>query len=509
MAFSPLYQADCRKLIQECPIFVLPSTEPGVKRIYLLVLKAYLGPLVMTFFIALFILLMQFLWKYVDDLVGKGLEWYIIAELLFYASSTFVPLALPLAILLSSLMTFGNLGEHYELVAMKAAGISLRKVMKPLVLLSVMIAFVAFYFSNNILPIANLKFHAILYDVREQKLALNIKEGIFYDGIDGYVIRVGKKERDGKTIRNIKIYDHSQRQGNANLTLAEWGTMELTPDKKVLIFKLYNGTNYQERVDQRNYHRQRQFQRTRFAENVRRFDLSAFAMNRTNEDFFKKHYQMLNLKQLRHFEDSINGRINLRKTEFVKTVYGSFYQFNMMDSLVKSHADTAATLKTEFLSNFPVHRQREILDAAIQSASSIRENLRVHINDLDARKKILHRYEIEIQRKFTLSLACFILFFIGAPLGAIVRKGGFGLPVVFSVVFFIIYHVISMTGEKFCREGVLPAYKGMWIASAIFLPVGIFLTLKATTDSPLLDRDNWKKLINRILGFIGYVKRKS
>ena len=190
----------------------------------------------MTFFIALFILLMQFLWKYIDDLVGKGLEWYTIVELLAYASSTFVPLALPLAILLSSLMTFGNLGEHYELVAMKSAGISLRRIMLPLVVVSIIISGIAFYFSNNVLPIANLKFKSLLYDVREQKLALDIKEGIFYNGLSGFVIRVGKKDKDDKTIRDIKIYDHRDKKGNINLTVADSGRMELTPDGDIAIF---------------------------------------------------------------------------------------------------------------------------------------------------------------------------------------------------------------------------------------------------------------------------------
>ena len=193
----------------------------------------------MTFFIALFIILMQFLWKYVDDLVGKGLEWHVILQLLFYASATFVPLALPLAILLSSLMTFGNMGEHFELVALKSSGISLQKFMRPLIIMVVVICLLAFFFSNYILPIANLKMGSLLYDVREQKPALNIKEGVFYKGIENYVIKVGKKDSDGEGIHQIMIYDHSQRMGNINLTYAESGRMKTTDDKKYLVFTLY------------------------------------------------------------------------------------------------------------------------------------------------------------------------------------------------------------------------------------------------------------------------------
>ncbi|HPG33783.1 MAG TPA: LptF/LptG family permease, partial [Lentimicrobium sp.] len=283
-----------------------------MKRLYLLILRSYLGPLILTFFIALFILVMQFLWKYIDDLVGKGLPWYVVGQLLFYASTTFVPLALPLAILLSSLMTFGNLGERYEMVAVKSAGISLSTFMRPLVVLSILISVFAFFFSNNVLPVTNLKFKSILYDVRQQKLALNIREGIFYNGIDGYVMRINKKEEDGITIRDVMIYDHSSRMGNTTVTKAESGTMIQSPDGNFLELTLYNGYNYDEKTDRRN-DLKRPFQRTWFAEQYRKFDLSQFKMMRTNEELFRNHYQMLNLKQLTKSEDSLKQEINSRR----------------------------------------------------------------------------------------------------------------------------------------------------------------------------------------------------
>ncbi|MDX9907118.1 MAG: LptF/LptG family permease, partial [Bacteroidales bacterium] len=217
-----------------------------MKKINALVLKTYSGPLLVTFFIALFILLMQFMWMYIDDLVGKGLEWYVIAELLFYASFTFVPLALPLAILLSSLMTFGNLGEHYELVAMKSAGISLRSIMKPLIILSLCISAFAFYFSNNVLPVANLKFKSLLYDIRKKKLAVNIREGIFYNDMEDYVIRVGKKGKDGNRIYKVMIYNHTENRGNIDVTVADSGLMEATPAGRYLSFTLYDGVIFQD-----------------------------------------------------------------------------------------------------------------------------------------------------------------------------------------------------------------------------------------------------------------------
>ncbi|MBN1340807.1 MAG: LptF/LptG family permease [Bacteroidales bacterium] len=468
-----------------------------MRKIYKLVFYSYAGPLVMTFFISLFILLMQFLWKYIDDLVGKGLEWYIIAELLFYASSTFVPLALPLAILLSSLMTFGNLGEHYELVAMKSSGISLRKIMMPLIVLSVVISVVAFYFSNNILPVANLKFKSLLFDVREQKLALDIKEGIFYDGLDGYTIRVGKKDKDGKTIRDVMIYDHSQKKGNINLTVAEWGTMVLTPDGRNLIFTLYNGENYSEKTDDKQYRNNRPFQRTRFAGEVRKFSLIDFKLSRTNEDLFKNNYQMLNITQLKESEDSLVYQFNERKEDIKNTLFNSFFYMKQLDSLSMASAVAIIDESAYLAAGFSSGARLDIIDHAMMKTRRARENLAVYKSDLINREKLIYKHQVEWHRKFTLSFACLVLFFVGAPLGAIIRKGGLGLPVVVSVLLFVMFHVISMTGEKSVKSGALDANIGMWIAPAVLLPLGVFLTYKATTDSPLLDSEAWTKLLTR------------
>ncbi|GAB1404101.1 LptF/LptG family permease [Lentimicrobium sp.] len=467
-----------------------------MKKLYHLILRSYLGPLILTFFIALFILVMQFLWKYIDDLVGKGLQWQMVAELLFYASATFVPLALPLAILLSSLMTFGNLGERYELVAIKSAGISLRTAMKPLIILSVFISIFAFFFSNNVLPLANLKFKSILYDVRQQKLAINIREGIFYDGIEGYVMRVGKKEDDGETIRDVMIYDHSSRMGNSNVTHADWGTMKQSADGEVLELTLYDGYNYDEKMDSRNA-MGRPFQRTFFAEQYRRFDLSDFKMLRTNEDLFRNHYQMLNLEQLKLAGDSLRNNLKDHYLSIKQTVANSFPFNQKLDS-------TAITLKSissgdkfhnPALDSLDKNQRLKAYESALTNARNIRSNVEFSKADIDARLLLIRKHEVEYHRKFTLSIACLVLFFIGAPLGAIIRKGGLGLPLVISVVFFVIYHVISMTGEKSVRAGQLDAFPGMWLSSIILLPLGIFLTVKATSDSPVFDPDVWKRLV--------------
>ncbi len=477
-----------------------------MKKLDLFILKSYLGPLVMTFFIALFILLLQFLWKYVDDLVGKGLEWYIIVKLLFYASSTFVPLALPLAILLSSLMMFGNLGEHYELVTMKAAGISLNRIMRSLIIVSIAISSLAFYFSNVILPMANLKFLSLLYDVREKKLAFNIKAGVFYNGIEGFVIRVGKKDKDGNTIHDVMIYDHSKHLGNNSMTTAEWGKMELTPDKRFLIFRLYNGTNYEERIDLSDYEVNRPFQRTQFHEQSQMFDLSAFQLTRTDENLFKKNYEMQNINQLRHSIDSIQTELLVEKQTFEKTYMDNLSFFNHLDSLNYNTADTLLKFKPDVITNFKTFDRYALLEIARNSALAAKQNLQYSSDNLAAKEKLIHKHEIVYHKKFSFSIACFLLFFIGAPLGAIIRKGGLGMPAVVSTLFFILFWVISFIGEKYTAEGELPAWQGMWIASAVLLPIGIFLTYKATNDASLFDLEAWTRFFKK---FIPVAREKS
>ena len=472
-----------------------------MRKIHILILKSYIGPLVITFFIAVFVLLMQFLWKYVDDMVGKGLEWYIIAELLFYASSTFVPLALPLAILLSSLMTFGNLGEHYELVAMKAAGISLWKIMKPLIVLSVMISAFAFYFSNNILPVANLKFKSLLYDVRKQKLAFDIKDGIFYKGMDEYVMRIGKKDKDGEIIHDIMIYNHTSKRGNVDLTIAESGLMESTHDGRYLVFTLYNGYNYRENIDQKDHNKTKPFQKIKFREEIRRFDLSAFELTRTNEELFKNNYQMLNISQLNLAIDSLNKSYDLRRKIFADDFFRYYFFYNLIDTFNYKRFDTLP------YHPFDITRIYEnkaglssIMNLALNQARNRKQKLEAIRNISEAHNTWIKKHGNAWHEKFTLSFACLIFFFIGAPLGAIIRKGGFGLPVIISIVFFVFYHIISITGEKSALAGAINVSYGMWIASVILLPMGIFLTYKATSDSPLLDTESWNKIFRKVFG---------
>ncbi len=471
---------------------------PLMKKIYALVLKSYMGPLLVTFFISLFILLMQFMWVYIDDLVGKGLEWYIIGELLFWASFTFVPLALPLAILLSSLMTFGNLGENYELVAMKSAGISLRSIMKPLIILSVCISLFAFYFSNNVLPVANLKFKSLLYDIRKKKLAVNIKEGIFYNDMEDFVIRVGKKGKDGNTIYKVMIYNHSEGKGNTDVTVADSGLMESTPDGRYLIFTLYNGYNYTDKTGQKDSKRLNPFQRTYFKVQQRKFDLSAFELNRSDEELFKNNYQMLNIKQLNDFIDSISVQVSNSRTSLSDNYPRNYQVYLKSDTTYRPEEDSLFDASADILTGYSGDEMIRITAQSLSTARNIKKTIENHAQSFRSKEENLIKHKIVWHRKFTLSFACLVLFFIGAPLGAIIRKGGLGLPTVISILFFILYHIISMIGEKSALKGAMEVTAGMWLSSLVLLPLGFFLTLKATTDSPIMDMDVWNKAFMKL-----------
>lgn len=436
---------------------------------------------------------MQFLWKYIDDLVGKGLEWYVITELMFYATATLVPLALPLAILVSSIMTMGSLAENYEIVAAKSAGISLWRILRPMLLVALVVSGLAFLFSNYMLPYTNLKMGSLLYDVRQQKPALSIREGVFYNGIDGYSIKIGKKESDNQTLHNVMIYDHSTMKGNTKVVVAERGKMMMSDDEKFLIVKLFKGYSYEDQGDNRrreiNTH---PFLRTQFESYEFRFDLSTFKLSRTNEELFKDNYQMLNLDQLASSLDTFNVQLYRRRSEISSTIktYYMTYRDSALQNNVEPNFTAADTIQG--LNDLTVYEN------ALGQARNVKAYLSSASEELEARKEMMARFSIEWHRKFTLSIACFILFLIGAPLGAIIRKGGIGLPVVVSVIFFLIFHIMSIMGEKFAREGVIEAWAGMWISSAVLLPVGLILLYKATHDSALFDAELYTRWLGKL-----------
>ncbi|MBL7952276.1 MAG: LptF/LptG family permease [Flavobacteriales bacterium] len=468
-----------------------------MKRLHRMIIQAFTGPLLITFVIVLFILVMQFLWKYVDDLMGKGLEWYVLVELMMYATASFVPLALPLAILLASIMTLGGLGENMELVPMRSAGLGLLRILYPLMLVVGLLAAGSFYFSNNVLPVANLKFHSLLWDVTRKKPAMNLLPGIFYNGIDGFSIRAMQKAENGD-LHDVLIYDHRAAfQGNRTVLRAESGTMNRSTDGRYLILTLKNGHFYDEHSpagDRGKY----PMMRGTFAEDEIRLDLSGLGLDRTDQDLFKDHYKMLTLGQLQVAEDSLRGQMDERVADQQKHLANSL--------LITRGQKTAPVLSlggttAQFEAALDANMRRNYYDVAM---NMVRNN----INFIDrsaeerrGRQEQISKFRVEWHRKPMLALACLLFFFIGAPLGAIIRKGGMGLPVVFAIIFFLIFHITSFSTEKLVISGKLEPWPGMWISSMVLLPFGILLTWKASSDSPLFDADAYYRGWERFRSF--------
>lgn len=441
----------------------------------------------------MFILLMFFLFKYVDDLIGKGFEWYVILELMYYASAANVSMALPLSILLSSIMTFGTLGENYELVAIKSAGVSLQKAMMPLLVLIGFISIGSFLFSDVMLPKANLKFGSLLWDIRNKKLSFLIKEGVFNNSIPGYSIRVDKKGSDGVSLEGVMIYDHTSNNGIAKIIIAKEGKM--ASDEKNLLLKLKNGVRYEESSGQNSsYNPRQQFTRMRFKETDQKFDISSFKMNRTDEQGFRNNTQMLNLKGLVKKEDSLSKELDSVNKFAAMTVSSYFKQNNYVKGYTKVKA-AKKVINKPILSLLPEKQKLSIIQSALDQANSIKQTTSGRMADYGDRVRNIIKVQIEYQKKFTLAASCLLLFFIGAPLGAIIRKGGLGLPVVMAIVFFLIYHIIATVAEKSAITGTLAPFFGPWLAIIILSPVGAFLTYKATVDSALFDVNNLKQLM--------------
>jgi lipopolysaccharide export system permease protein len=443
----------------------------------------------------MFILLMFFLFKYVDDLIGKGFEWYVILELMLYASAANVSMALPLSILLSSIMTFGSLGENYELVAIKSAGVSLQKAMRPLFVVILLLAFGSFLFSDYMLPKANLKFGSLLWDVRNKKLSFLIKEGVFNNSIPGYSIRVDKKSEDGISLSGIMIYDHTGPNTIAKIIMAKEGKMYKTSDDKYLVLKLNNGVRYEESSGKNSYFNPRQeLYRMRFSETEQKFDFSSFKMSRTDENSFRSNTQMLDLKGLTRKDDSLSKSVD-SVNRLAKLTIGSYYkQSNYAKGYTKIKVPVKE-IKGDILKTLPKDQTLTILQGALDQVNSIQQSVQGKVQEHKDMVRNLIKVRIEYQRKFTLAASCLLLFFIGAPLGAIIRKGGLGLPVVMAVIFFLIYHIISTVAEKSAIQGSIEPAVGIWMAIIILSPLGAFLTYKATVDSALFDATYYKSVI--------------
>jgi lipopolysaccharide export system permease protein len=430
---------------------------------------------------------MQFVWLYVDDMLGKGIEWYVIAELLFFSAANVVPLALPLSVLLASLMTFGNLGEHFELVSFKSAGISLQRIMRPLAIFVLCVCVGAFIFSNYLMPVANLKFYSLLHDIRSKKPAINIKPGVFYNEIEGYTIRVLKKDKlesGDEMLRDVMIYNHTGIAGNRNLTVADSAIMRISEDKSYFAIQLFNGTDYQ---DQRETTTNKVYPLSRFSfeEHEMRINLDGFQFSRTDEDAFKHDYRLFNLKQLAYKVDTLKNESNKSLTNFTSLLKHG-YLFN--DSIFNRMESKGEGLsRKEYMLNLDENELNQLYSVAINNARTNKGRSGAAATDINVKSRDIVRMNIEWHRKYSFSLACFIMFLIGAPLGAIVKKGGLGMPVVISVVFFVAFWIISIIGEDMAKEMIILPYQGMWVSTVILFPLGLFFTYKATTDSTIFN----------------------
>ncbi len=447
---------------------------------------------------------MFFLFKYVDEFIGKGFEWYTILEIMMYQSAVNVAMALPLAILLSSIMTFGTLGENYELVAIKSAGISLQRAMRPLFILVISLSIASFFFSDYMLPKANSKYFTLLWDMRNKKLSFLIKPGVFTTSVPNYAIRVERKGIvNPDSLFGLMIYDHTNEGGIPTQILAKKGRMTKTDDGSVMILKLVDGIRYEETKGSGAYNPRQIFTQMRFKETEVKLDLSSFTtFNRTEEERFQDNAPMLNLKGLVKRADSLErSQDTVNRTTKINAL--AYYK---QTSYVKGYSKVKAkptAIKDDIIDAIPTKDRSQTIQNAIDLTSTLQQVVNNRLIDYDLKQKEILKSKIEYQRKFTLAASCLLLFFIGAPLGAIIRKGGLGLPVVIAVIFFLIYHIISTVAEKSAKEGSLDYVFGMWMAVIILTPLGIFLTYKATVDSAIFDIDYYKQLI------IGLFRRLS
>ncbi len=456
----------------------------GVKKLDIFILKSYLIPLLITFFVTTFLLLMQFLWRYIDDLVGKGLDMKIIVELFFYAAMGILQMSLPLSVLCASIFAYGSMGDTNELIAIKSAGISLSRIMRPLIIFNVFLVGFSFVYANNVLPYSNLRLWSLMFDVRNQRPEMNIKEGVFFDGIDQVRLKISSKSKDNNVMYDMMIYDHRGNAGNTSVILADSATMKITDDKRYLVLTLYSGESYEDVIDKTNidqYRQKRPFRQYSFSKQQVLFELEDYAFNRTNVELFKHNSQMQNVSQLDYMIDSLS-------LDYVERNHRSFVQY-FTNNVCKAKVDSlspADTIKVDTnLKNFSVEDQSTIVLRALNTARSSESYLLAAIQNKVEQEKGLNKLRIEWHKKFTLGFACLIMFFVGAPFGALVRKGGFGVPVIVSFVFYLMYYILTMIGEKGVKIATMSPWFGMWYPIFVILIAGIFLTYLAVNDKSL------------------------
>ena len=483
-----------------------------IKRLYTFMLSRFLPRFLMTFCICLFIVIMQFLWRYIDDLVGKGLSLDLIAELFFHAALSLLPLALPLSILLAALMTFGDLGEHIELTALKSSGISLTTIMKPLTILMVFVAIGAFFFMNNALPKSQVKMWTLLFSMRQTSPTLDIPEGTVYSQIPGYNIFVKHKDKERDMLYNMLIYDVSQGSMYPRIVAADSGRLSMTEDKQHLVLTLYKGSWYEEMKGGGGINGMSNdlYRRESFHDKEILIPYDA-NFTRMDDETMKSQYVGKDISELRQTIDSMRLKVDSAANFIIaKMRTQPVCGVPLQRSVYQDGKSTIVPVKevqmdkpvdiNQLIKDLPDNEQQMLVNQALVRTTSAMQDLQFQGYPINDDNFIIRRHQIELMKKFNLSLACLIFFFIGAPLGAIIRKGGLGMPIVVSVLLFIVYYIIDNMGYKLARDGRWEVWQGIWLSSAVLLPLGIFLTKKAVNDSAVFNPDAWLNFLRRFTG---------
>lgn len=482
-----------------------------MKKIHKFILKSYLGPMVLTFFIVMFVLMMNFVWQYIDELVGKGLDGAVIIELLGYAMANMIPMGLPLATLFAAIMTMGNLGENYELLAMKSAGMSLIQILKPLFVVVFFVAVASFFVANNLVPYSNKKMFSMLYDIRQQKQSLEFQDGMFFNGVDNLSIRVGKQDPETKLLRDVLIYDNRNTSGNMTTMVADSGYIRLSDDKKFLLVTLYNGESY-EQTRNSSWYDKSSLRRSYFTEQNAAIPTSGFNFERTSADMFTSS-KTKNITELDTSIDSLERLVTVTTARsYEPLLKDQIFQEDVTvlpvpDSLKTDFdkRDFKVALFIDSIATLDIYERKNIWAEARSTAASSRSSFTWDETSSKEAINQLNMSKVEWHRKISLPVSIIIFFAIGAALGAIIRKGGLGMPIVISVIFFVIYYIISMTGEKTAKEGTWSATAGMWLSTFILAPLAVFLIHKATNDSNLF---NIEWYYNHVQKFVNRAKAK-
>ena len=480
-----------------------------MKKLDQFILRSFIGPFFAILLVVIFILMMQFLWLYIDELVGKGLSFKVILEFLGWGSATLLPLSLPLATLLASMMTLGTFGENNELLAIKAAGISLQRVLIPLASVCMVVSVAAFFISNDLIPLAYNKIYTLRDDIGKTKEEIKIPTRTFYNGIEGYILRVNERNDETGMMHGVMVYNHTGNKGNTSLTLADSAEMRMSKDKSYLTFVMYHGSNYEETNDKKYRDTTLQMQKIDFNRQSIIIPLENYAFQKSDSSRFNDQVKSMNLKQLEESQDSIGQRNARGKMENLKGYYRSrTIRYNAQLDTIEQKA--VRPFEKEGAGKWDdIEAEIKAVERAKNNAEEIQNILTSYSRERYHNSYVLRLIDIEILKKFALSIACFIFFFIGAPLGALIRKGGLGTPAIISVLFFVAYWVIDISGVKLARDGAVGAFSGVFFSSYVLFPTGLYLTWKAINDSAIFNMDAIKSGFRKIKAKIMDIFKKK